>query len=123
MHLDLWANNLLQTPHWLGVVDFEFSARGQGWYDLASVSLEGGLDEPARVELLHRLGRPGDAEDLRAIGQGIVAVHLFEGLWATIMDAHRVSKALQDEPFDYAGHAARTREKLLDLLADPDLLS
>ncbi|MFT3888956.1 MAG: phosphotransferase [Arachnia sp.] len=120
-HLDLWANNVIDAGDRLWIVDFEFASAGDGWVDLAIVTADAGLDDDGRAALLRAVGRRGDAEDLRALGQGRWLFHAFEMLWGALMAEQGEAREHQGGTFDYGAHARRVAADLDGLIHNFDL--
>lgn len=106
VHHDYWPNNVLDDGDRLWLIDWEFSGRGDGMYDLACIAIAWGLDATGERELLVQAGRsPGDHEWLVAMKW---VVRYFEASWGRVMaqrGAHATDAAGQS--FDYAAHADR----------------
>src|SRR5262249_17792396 len=79
----------------LWLLDWEFAGAADGLYDLATITMAGGLSEERQAALLHACGygRAGDLRLLRAM-RGVVA--LFEASWALVQHGLRGSA-----DFDY----------------------
>ncbi len=106
-HHDLWANNVIDDGDRLWLVDYEFAGAGDGWFDLATVVSDAGLDRQQTIRFLQAVGRAGDRADLRALAQGTWLFHVFEMLWGAIMAEQGEQRNLAGDRFDYAGHARR----------------
>jgi thiamine kinase-like enzyme len=104
-HNDLWWNNLLDDGRALWLVDWEFSGSGDGLYDLATISMSGGLGPSEDLALLDAYGR--DAQrDLAPLQSMKWVVHLFEAAWSITM--HGLGRS----DFDHLEHARWRLEEL-----------
>ncbi|MBR7836092.1 phosphotransferase [Actinospica durhamensis] len=112
-HNDLWENNILDTGARLYLVDWEFAGSGDGLYDLATISMAGGLDPRADAALLGEYGLSGPlaAADLESMKW---VVRFFEAAWALVLHG---LKGRSGSGFDYAGHARYMFGTLSDLPA------
>lgn len=101
-HNDLWANNMLDDGERLWLVDWEFSGPGDGYFDLATISMAGGFGAAEDARLLGEYGA-GTYETLQSAKW---AVRLFEAAWSLVM--HHQSKDRYDatgKSFDFLGHS------------------
>lgn len=101
-HNDLWANNMLDDGERLWLVDWEFSGPGDGYFDLATVSMAGGFGAAEDARLLGEYGA-GAYETLQSAKW---AVRLFEAAWSLVM--HHQSMDRYDaagKTFDFLGHS------------------
>lgn len=101
-HNDLWENNVLDAGGRLYLVDWEFAGLGDGRYDLATLSMAGGLDARGDAALVGAYGLSGhgavaDLESMKWV------VRFFEASWSVVM--HGLKGPGSDADFDYAGHA------------------
>lgn len=112
-HNDLWPNNLLNGASRLWLTDFEFSGRGDGFYDLASIAIAADLSAAGERDLLAMAERrPGDHDRLRAMRW---IVRYFEACWGLVMA--RLGAEAPDaagQTFSFRDHATR----MIDLLDD-----
>lgn len=102
-HNDLWANNLLDDGTRLWLVDWEFAGRGDGLYDLATISMAGQYDTEDDRRLLAEYG----AGDLAGLESMKWVVRLFEAAWSAIM-----ARLTESADFNYAAHARHMFEAL-----------
>jgi thiamine kinase-like enzyme len=103
-HNDLWANNILAGER-VWFVDWEFAGRGDGLYDLATVSMSGDYSPREEARLFGEYGLSGP-EDRASVESAKWVVRFFEGTWSLIM--HHLTTgdgAGGASGFDYLGHA------------------
>ena len=88
---------------WL--IDWEFAAAADGFYDLATIAIAAGLDAEGERMLRAAYCGPG-RQDRLADARWSVA--FFEGSWALAVHTSDGS----DGDFDFAGHASRMFESV-----------
>lgn len=112
-HNDLWPNNILADGARFWLTDWEFSSIGDGMYDLATLSLSVGLDQPSEARLLADNGDgAGDLDWLAAMKW---VVSYFEAVWSANMALLSASAPeASGKPFDFKGHSERMIARLGD---------
>lgn len=107
-HNDLWANNLLDDGTDLWLIDWEFAGPGDGFYDLATVSMAGGFDIEEDHRWLAACNRSGPRAIDRLTAMKWI-VHLFEACWSLIMQTRQTDES---GGFDYRQHSQRMFDQL-----------
>jgi thiamine kinase-like enzyme len=104
-HNDLWANNFLDDGKQLWLLDWEFAGRGDGWFDLATVSMAGAFEPSDELRLLEMCGRTL-ASDVRALRSAQWVVRLFEACWSAVMYQLAANKRdAAGRTFDFLSHS------------------
>lgn len=88
-HNDLVAPNILETPAGIRVLDWEYAARGDPFFDLATLCEDQGLNALDRQQLLLAYGEIGDAA-LERLYRTRVLYRLLSALWFLLR--HRRAK-------------------------------
>jgi thiamine kinase-like enzyme len=109
------ANFLLQPDGALTLIDWEFSAMCEPAWDLAAVSLEGGITPAAHAALMQGYGAPHAAVSEARLWLMGAALHLVAASWTHAEMAG--GNAVPGLPALLETHLARLERKL----ADPDL--
>ena len=81
-HGDLFRSNILSTPLGLRLIDLEFSGAGNGWYDLASISLI--MEDRAVENLISAYCGEFNGRHLRALRQQRLLVAAWDTTWALV---------------------------------------
>lgn len=81
-HGDLFRSNILATPHGLRFIDLEFAGAGNGWYDLASISLV--MEDRAVENLISAYCGEFNSRHLRALHQQRLLVAAWDSAWAMV---------------------------------------
>lgn len=112
-HNDLLPGNILWDGARAWLVDWDYAAEGDPYFDLANFARNCGLTG-AQQELLLReyLGAPPDARRREALALLQVVSDLREAMWGV------VQQALSDLDFDYAAYAAEHFRRLRATLAE-----
>jgi thiamine kinase-like enzyme len=103
-HNDFWANNFLDDGERLWLLDWEFSGRGDGLYDLATLSLAGGYTAEEDARMLTAYGRDL-SEDRTALPDMKWMVLFFEAAWSLAMHGLHGSNPAAKSGYDYLGHS------------------
>ena len=88
-HNDLVAPNILETPEGIRILDWEYAARGDPFFDLATLCEDQGLSALDRQQLLLAYGEIGDAA-LERLYRTRVLYRLLSALWVLLR--HRRAK-------------------------------
>ena len=88
-HNDLVATNILETPAGIRILDWEYTARGDPFFDLATLCEDQGLSTLDRQQLLLAYGEIGDAA-LERLYRARVLYRLLSALWFLLR--HRRAK-------------------------------
>jgi len=108
-HNDLLPANLLEDDGRLWIIDWEYAAMGDAFFDLGNLSAMNGFDVHDDQELLAAyLGHADDERDLARLRLMRAAAQYREGMWGV------VQQVLSDIDFDFAGYA---EENLAAMLA------
>jgi len=83
-HIDPSPANFIRGEGRLWLVDWEYAAMAEPGWDLAGVTVEGGLDVPCTAALLAAYGRPADDAGLARIALWRVALDLLAVAWARL---------------------------------------
>lgn len=112
-HNDLLPGNVLWDGARAWLVDWDYVATGDPFFDLASFAANCELTEEQQERLLRTyFGAPPDARRRRALALGQVVSDLREAMWGVV----QLSRAELD--FDYAGYAERHLTRLHARLAE-----
>jgi len=88
-HNDLVAPNILETPVGIRILDWEYAARGDPFFDLATLCEDQGLNSLDRQQLLLAYGEIGDAA-IERLYRTRVLYRLLSVLWFLLR--HRSAK-------------------------------
>lgn len=106
-HNDLWANNFLDDGQRLWLLDWEFAGRGDGWFDLATISMAGFFERADELRLLGLCGR-NLASDVDSLHSAQWVVQVFEACWSAVM--HHLAADKRDaggRTFDFLDHSRK----------------
>jgi hypothetical protein len=108
-HNDLLNANLIDDGTRIRIVDWEYAAMGDPWFDLGNLSANHGLGEDVEEALLDawlgRAHRPGELGRLRVMR---VVSDLREGMWGVLQSA------VSTLPVDFRAYAAEHLGRALD---------
>lgn len=106
-HNDLVAQNILETPRGLRIIDWEYAARGDPYFDLATLVEDGAFTAVDRERLLLEYGEIGDGAHERLFAARVL-YRLLSALWYVV----RGRDARQDPDPSLTRHA-QALERLL----------
>lgn len=114
-HNDLLPGNVLVDSGgrvWL--IDWEYAAMGNRWFDLGNLVANNGFGEDAVHELLTAyLGRPPDVAERACVELMCVMSDLREGMWGV------VQQAISTLDIDYRAYAEQHLDRMLERAATP----
>lgn len=114
-HNDLLPSNVLvDASGRLWLIDWEYAAMGNRWFDLANLAANNDYDDEAVDELLTGyLGRAGTADEVACIELMRLISDLREAMWGV------VQQAISTIDVDYAAYARRHLDRMLERATTP----
>jgi len=113
-HNDLLNANLIDDGTRIRIVDWEYAAMGDPWFDLGNLAVNHDLDADAEVALLAAWrGRPPRPSEVARLRLMRVASDLREGMWGVLQSA------VSDLGMDFRAYAAEHLERALAAAATP----
>jgi thiamine kinase-like enzyme len=107
-HNDLLPANLLDDGDRLWIIDWEYAAMGDPFFDLGNLSAMNGFEVHDDTELLKAYLGHCDEPDLARVRLHRAAAEYREGMWGV------VQQVLSDLDFDFAGYADEHLTAMLD---------
>jgi thiamine kinase-like enzyme len=112
-HNDLLTANFIDDGSRIWIVDWEYAGMGDVFFDLANFSVNNGLGEAERTELLRAyFGEVTPAQERALALMGFMS-DFREAMWGV------VQQALSDLDFDFRGYADQHFERLERTAAEP----
>ncbi len=88
-HSDLLAANFIDDGHRLWLIDWEYGAFGNAWFDVGNMAAISDFDRREETLLLEAyLGHPAAEADWRCFGAMRCAANLRETLWGMVSEQH-----------------------------------
>jgi len=116
-HNDLVNANFIDDGERIRIVDWEYAAMGDVFFDLASFSVNNGLDSEARQALLTAYVGELRAADERALELMLFMSDFREAMWAVVQGA------VSELDFDFAGYAHEHFERMEATAASPSFVN
>lgn len=116
-HNDLLNANFIDDGRRIRIVDWEYAAMGDVFFDLANFSVNHGLDRDARRDLLAAYAGSVRPEDERALELMQFMSDFREAMWAV------VQSAASELEFDFAAYATEHFERMEATVAAPAFVS
>lgn len=114
-HNDLLNANLIDDGSRVRIVDWEYAAMGDPWFDLGNLAVNHALDADAEVALLAAWrGRTPRAAELARLRVLRVASDIREGMWGVLQSA------VSDLDTDFRAYAAEHLERALTAAGTDD---
>lgn len=114
-HNDLLAANFIDDGARLSILDWEYAAMGNPFFDLGNLAANAEMDGDAECRLLELYARRASAEALARIGLMRLASDLREAMWGL------VQVGISRLAFDFAGYADRHFARFAARSASPEV--
>lgn len=114
-HNDLLLANVIDDGRELRILDWEYAAMGDPWFDLGNFAANQELDEPAERLLLAAYAGEATEAALARLSLMRVLSDLREAMWG------QLQLTLSELDFDFAGYARRHFDRCAAALADSGL--
>lgn len=116
-HNDLLAANFVDDGERLWILDWEYAAMGDPYFDLGNLAANGELGPAEERQLLERYAGPATEEALGRLRLMRLASDLREAMWGLVqLGVSRLA-------FDFAGYAARHFERFAARAALPEVVA